>query len=285
MKYWRAYLALFGLALCICYTMLPVKSQTTEYVPFSQGLLIAHAGGGLKVEGTYSNSLEALDKAVENGFSYIEVDFLAAENGDLVLLHDWNKTYFRLFTYFPRLPFDSRLSKFVKSKSASDFESLSMRMGLTQLSLDDLILWLQDNPTVYIITDIKDDNLSGLTQIRDKAGDLKSRFIPQIYYFNEYNDVKNLGFEDIILTTYRLKSTVSELREFVESNKLFGLTIPEPWAQDEFLNQFINLDTPIFLHTINSKLKASELIEKRVEGIYTDYLYPGSSSSAGATTK
>ena len=271
-------MALFGIVLYICYTMLPVKSQTADYVPFNQGLLIAHAGGGLDEEGAYTNSLEALEKAVDNGFSYIEVDFLAAENGDLVLLHDWDKNYLRLFTSFPRLPQFSGLSKFVKSKSASDFESLSMRMGLTQLSLDSLILWLRDNPKVYIITDVKDDNLKGLTQIRDKAQDLQNRFIPQIYSFNEYKAVKNLGFEDIILTTYRLKTNMNELREFMTTNKLFALTIPEAWVKGGAVNRLGELDIPILTHTINSSARASALMEEGVEGIYTDYLHPEQSS-------
>lgn len=266
-------MVLFGLVLYVCYTMLPVKPQTADFVPYNQGLLIAHAGGGLE-EGAYTNSLEAFEKAVENGFSYIEVDFLAAENGDLILLHDWDEHYFRLFTYFPRLPRSLRSSKFVKSKSASDFEALSMRMGLTQLTLDSLIVWLEDNPQVYIITDVKDDNVNGLAQIRDKAGDLKSRFIPQIYSFSEYDDVKSLGFEDIILTTYKLKTTGDELSAFVEQKKLFALTIPESWVKDEVINRFNTLDIPIFTHTINSKVRASELMEKGVEGLYTDYLYP-----------
>ena len=50
--------------------------------------LIAHAGGAVYGY-RLTNSLEALDRAWEAGFRFIELDFQRTSDGEIVLIHDW----------------------------------------------------------------------------------------------------------------------------------------------------------------------------------------------------
>ena len=50
--------------------------------------LIAHAGGGIN-ELTYTNSLEALNQSISNGFKLIELDLKQTSDEKLVAVHDW----------------------------------------------------------------------------------------------------------------------------------------------------------------------------------------------------
>jgi len=282
----KAILILFGLVIIIgavalissnSKPALPVQSSEVvkkpEFVPFSNGELIAHAGGGIE-DLIYSNSLEALNLSVKNGFKYIEIDFLNTKNGDIVLLHDWKDGYMSLFSSAPGAKKNTAPRRKKPTKTAAEFKSLVMTRGLTQMDLKDLIQWMSHNPEVYIVTDIKADNLKNLRKIRDLSGDVQSRFIPQIHKLKNYKKTKELGFEKIILTTYRNKLPAEELGEFCRENELFALTMPHARIENDTFERLGEINTPVFVHTINSAEIASTFVAKGVSGVYTDFLYP-----------
>ncbi|WP_265530477.1 PI-PLC domain-containing protein [Sphingomicrobium marinum] len=80
--------------------------------------LIAHAGGGLP-DGLYTNSRAAMDLAVKNGFTLIELDFIERD-GALLIGHDEDR--------------------------------------MSELTLEELFAWLEKHPDVRIVTDIKTGN-------------------------------------------------------------------------------------------------------------------------------
>ncbi|MDD5747424.1 MAG: glycerophosphodiester phosphodiesterase family protein, partial [Candidatus Omnitrophica bacterium] len=152
--------------------------------------LIAHAGGQIQSR-VYTNSRQALTRSYQNGFRFIEIDLDWTSDQELVLIHDWDKT---LQKYCNRKP---------GACSLAEFRGLTLEYGLTQLTLDDLAQWMRKFPDVYIVTDIKRDNLRALEKIRAAYPELTARYIPQIYRFEEYSPVRSLGYENIILTLYR----------------------------------------------------------------------------------
>lgn len=82
-------------------TMAFATVGTAEYQPLIetakfQALRIAHAGGGLGKR-TYTNSYEALDSNIKNGFKYFELDFTFASDDRLVCIHDWKINFKRTF--------------------------------------------------------------------------------------------------------------------------------------------------------------------------------------------
>lgn len=134
------------------------------YSPVSGYSLVAHGGGGLP-QAFYSQSSEAMDLAVRNGFKMIEIDFWLTNRG-ILLSHD---------------PPDASARR-----------------------LEDLLDWMRRNPGVSIVTDFKTGNVRGLTELARIAGPLRSRFIPQIYNPSEYAPVTRLGLQVPVLTLYRV---------------------------------------------------------------------------------
>ena len=73
---------------------------------------IAHAGG--EIEGhTYTNSLEAMDQAYDNGFRLFELDIIKTRDGHFVAEHDWKK-WKNMTKYTGELPVDLQTFKSFK---------------------------------------------------------------------------------------------------------------------------------------------------------------------------
>ena len=101
--------------------------------------LIAHAGGAIYGY-RLTNSLEALDRAWEGGFRFIELDFERSSDGEIVLIHDWEAMAERL------LGAEGQRRK-------ADFLAADALAGLTLLDLAGLLDWLGAHPGCQIITD------------------------------------------------------------------------------------------------------------------------------------
>lgn len=261
------------LVLSSLYIIWPPNIGSANYTALDNHVLIGHAGSGINA-GTYSNSKEAIDKAVDHGFTYIEVDFLQVKNGDWVLMHDWNRTHLRYFSRFPRLPQTFLKSNHIIPDSAEHFKRRKMRFGLTQMSLQDLALWLQENPKLKVVTDIKGSNLVGLTAIKTAMKGKTDQIIPQIYTVDEYKNVHLMGYEHIIFTAYKSSMSAQAIADFCKNNELFALTVPKRWITKDVMSILSKSSVPVFTHTVNNPDEAGKYSQLGVKGFYTDYLIP-----------
>lgn len=246
---------LFSLLLC---NPTPGTCETTIKPP----LLIAHAGGIIN-ERSYTNSLEALNHNYGKGHRFFEVDFSWTTDGELVAIHDWESTFRAQFIVPPNID---------KIPSKAQFINVKSKMGLTQLSLDDVFAWVLQKDKTYIVTDIKEDNLKALTKIASNTY-YKKVVIPQIYSFDEYEDVLKLGFENIILTIYKMKKIIrSDVVEFAVKKKPFAVTMPLSFAQSGLASSLKDRDIVVYAHTINDPNLFESLKTNGVYGVYTDRL-------------
>ena len=224
--------------------------------------LVAHAGGdiyGIRM----TNSLQALNKSYAEGFRFIEMDISLTSDGIPVLLHDWgNANWFAGIKYSTEQP------------EYKDFIKRTGILGLEFMDLNKLAQWLAKHDDAYIITDIKENNVEILGYIRENYPEASERIIPQIYYPEEYEPVRNLGYEHIILTLYRIKTIGDEIFEFCSEQPLFGLTIAQSRAEPELLEKYSELGIPIYIHTINDYNEYIKLRDKGAYGVYTDYFEP-----------
>lgn len=223
--------------------------------------LIAHAGGdafGYRL----TNSREALDQAYAGGFRFIELDFSLTTDYGIVLLHDWDACAKRLLGSSGQ-------------RTLEQFRSDRKLAGLTLLDLDGLLDWLRDHPDVIIITDTKDEqNYAFLELLYGRAGDLAYRFLPQAYNIEEYYKIRQLGFEDIILTLYKIPTDVESLVPFAANEKPWAVTIPEERFYDELLIPLAATGVSIYAHSVNSVDFVDTWSGKGLTGIYTDYFTP-----------
>lgn len=223
--------------------------------------LIAHAGGGIYGY-RLTNSREALDQAYDNGFRYVELDFDITSDGHVVLIHGWHSLVPRLLGREGQLTLE-------------EFQEGQTFMDLSLLSLEELLQWLKKHPDVSVITDVKtEDYLPVLEQIARQAGDRIDRFIPQIYEFDHYDRARELGYERIILTLYRMNVDEATLNEYVSSHELWAVTMAESRVSAELLGAVTSAGTAVYAHSVNDLSFFEHWHEQGLTGIYTDYFQP-----------
>jgi phosphoglycerol transferase MdoB-like AlkP superfamily enzyme len=220
--------------------------------------LVAHAGGELDGH-TYTNSKDALDLSYENGIRLMEVDFEWTRDNRLVCVHSW----------------DGFINKFfnveVNRYTYDEFKNFTMINNWTQLTPDILSQWMETHHDAYIVTDIKSNNIEGLRYLSDTFPHLINRIIPQIYKPEEYEPVKELGYENIIFTLYLMRDK-EEILDFEHLDELLAVTMPEATAHTDLPKKLNDRGVYVYAHTINDMEKVSALIENGVSGFYTDSL-------------
>jgi len=234
---------------------------------------IAHAGG-IGNHRTYTNSLEALDNSVARGHTAIEIDLSWTSDNHLVLVHDWDREFERLFD---RSPDRLTLAEFLLTPSAH---------GLSHLSLEDLEGWLLDNPDVLIVTDIKEHNFEGLHVIAEVYPEHRHRIVPQIYRPESYLEVRELGYDHVVFSLYRNDLPDRQVVDFVLNNPLFGVTMPVRRAMEGTLPAKLAANgVRVFVHTVNDYPTMEMLQTLGVYGVYTDWLSPDDEGFSRPLTK
>ncbi|AUS96136.1 hypothetical protein CDQ84_04615 [Clostridium thermosuccinogenes] len=221
---------------------------------------VAHGGGGVNEE-RITNSLEAFNENYAQGFRFFEADIEKTTDGHYILIHDWG----RLKWLFNSEPEPCDLETFL---------GLKMVKGLTQMTLDDLMRWLKDHPDAYIITDAKSDNIGLHKYIKEKYPKESRQVIPQAMSFEEYPEIKALGYENIILTLYKVKYTPEMIIEFAENNELFAVTMHSSTAKTDFPSKLKEKGIFMYAHTINDASEEELMRNAGIGGIYTDFLQP-----------
>lgn len=236
-----------------------IDSEIYRDIAISPEKYIAHAGGAIE-EITYTNCKEALDESYKNSYKFIEVDFEWTSDGYPVLLHSWDGFVTKLFGVEP------------KKYSLEEFKSFNMINNWTQMDFEDLINWLENHPGVYIVTDVKEENIKLLSLIKEKYSHVQDQFIPQIYFMEEYIHAEYLGYKNIIYTLYRSNNTPEEIIDFASANNLLAVTMPIERAQSDLPKKLKESGVFTYSHTINDIELQKQLEKQGVDGFYTDTL-------------
>ena len=237
--------------------------EFTGIVANFRTLRVAHAGGAINGK-TYTNSLEALDYNLKNGFLYFELDFSFTQDRRLVCIHDWKQHFKTTFGFLPK-----------EKPTLEAFESLvKNKSELKQCTLDTLANWMKQNTCAFIITDIKEDNLYGLKLISEYIPEFKTRIIPQIYDPNNYNKVKSMGYKQIIWTLYNYEGSNDDVLKWSDKfNGPFAITMPKGRAVSDLPRKLADKHIPTYVHTINTLEQMNEFINDfGITEIYTDSL-------------
>lgn len=247
-------------------------------ITFEEGGAIVHACGYIESDDgelyNYTNSMEALQNCYDKGNRVSEIDFCQTTDGQLVCSH-----------YFYDLSDDF----FSSRKTLTDFKNATVSAGFTTMDLDDLADFMRTHDDFMVITDIKDDNISGCKQIKDKCSDIQDRFIVQIYHFDEFEPIHSMGYDNIILTMYNAQSEERNIDKVVQvacdydllavtiwRESLYGAEQGHPdvqasWLEgDTFFKTMISNNIPLYVHTVNDKNEISHSIALGCSGVYTD---------------
>lgn len=224
-------------------------------------LQVAHAGGALNGQ-DYSNAPEALTYWYARGCRWFEIDLDWTSDGRLAAIHDWNAAAERLFGPEFNGCWMSR----------AEFLLQPRLDGLTSLDDEALGRWLGLHPDAVVVTDCKWAGVDALALLTEVIPEVLSQVIPQIYSFEEFGAVRDLGFERIILTLYRMDATDDEVLAFASEHALLAVTMPEDRARGKLASRLAKIGVPSYAHTINDVRVFKRLRERGVHGIYTDTL-------------
>lgn len=252
----KRYVTLFLLVICILASGCTVSDKQP-----APPTLIAHAGGavyGLK----YTNTKEALDLSYSNGHRFIELDFERTSDNEIVLIHDWTNMAKRIFKKEGVL-------------SEQEFLNSDTLSNLTVLDIDLLAKWMKKHSDAYIITDVKENNVDLITEIKNRYPDCFDRFIPQAYTFDEYARLNELGCKRVILTAYAIfDKTDAEIDSFAIENKPWALTVVIDKLDETRLKNLSENGVTVFAHTVNDLFIYEQYADYGLHGIYTDYFTP-----------
>ncbi len=232
---------------------------------------IAHAGGGIDGH-TYTNSIEALNHNLARGFRYFEIDLSFTLDGQLVCLHDWERSFKRSFGLEPSGPV-----------TLATFRRLVREHGrYEKCDLDSLARWLAHHPEAYLVTDVKGDNLRALALLQQRIGQAERRVIPQVYQPENLSPVVNMGFEQVIWTLYRYdgdrQAVLAQVRRWLGEHlpARLAVTMPRHRARGTLPRELGLLGIPTYVHTINDVEEMRIFRQQHgVTEIYTDELAPG----------
>lgn len=222
---------------------------------------IIHAAG--EIDSYFStNSREALRNAYADGNRLIEIDFSFTADGIPVCIHDWNEAV--LPGTIKHVP--STYDEFTANRIYGKF---------TPMTLEDVARFMTLYPDLFIITDVKDNNLGFCEYLAQYYPELSDRFIIQVYSENEYMSVLNLGFKKIIFTLYNLdwetKTSPYYLVAFSRQYPIFAFTFPHELCEiDEYVETMKSSEVPLFVHTVNDKELQKKYFDMGIDGIYTD---------------
>jgi len=235
---------------------------------------IVHAAGelwGYDTQGTWrsflgSNSLEGLENCAEQGVRAVELDFNFTSDGKLVGIHNWSPEYADNIEMGVPLTYD-------------EFMDSEIFWNFTPIDTSDVCDFLKNNEDTYIVTDIKDRFFEALSVIMSDCGEYADRIIVQIYETEQYDEVRRLGFDNVILTLYMLpweeKTDADFLIEFEKDHPLVAFTFAASLCDEkEFLDAMLASDVPLFIHTVNGAEERQKYLDMGIDGIYTDDVEP-----------
>jgi len=227
--------------------------------------LVAHGGGFIEGYMT-TNSVEAVMESIAEGYKLIELDIDFSSDGKLIMIHDWDRT---ARTYFG--------VTFKKKLRQSEFEKILIDGKFHTLTFDKLTTILDGASDVRIVTDVKSDNIGALTEIAEKYPGYVDRIIPQIYSYDQYDTVKNLGYRDIILTLYAMPTVdYDELMGFIRSHELYAVTVGDTheYQIPDLKAKLASDGVTVYYHPVNDFETAMRAMDKGVYGVYANELIP-----------
>ena len=272
---------LTALVACICIILfIPARGFHTLdecREKLAEERYIIHAGGyvgdgsgGLL---SYTNTLESLHNCYDNGNRIAEFDLMTTSDGAIVCGHDSDDE--SQWAYMVADAGNKSEPPTLEEYKAAKFDG-----RLTTMSFEDLADFMKDHGDFFLVTDVKDDNTAVLEKISREYPWILNNIIVQIYHSDEYDAVKELGFDYIIYTLYNAAEeelSPDVLAGFVSEHELAGVTFWEDFPNmyvDSF-DALASTGTPMFIHTVNDPEKMKNYTDAGITGIYTDVTVPG----------
>ena len=176
-------------AALLCGAAYPIAGKGIEPTPFynkspsenvmaDSRFLIANAGGGINGR-PYTNSLESINAAAENGFRFIELDLDLTSDGKIAAVHDWS--------FFKGITGNEKNSKPMSHK---DFLSQKIHGSYSPADSDTINAFFENHKDIFLIT----DKIRDFKSILDNFS-FKDRIIVEVFSYKDYDKALNMGIK------------------------------------------------------------------------------------------
>ncbi len=241
------------------YSKIPVCEESVEEW-YTKGRMISHACGGI-VNGKrimYSNSKEAFDYSAGKKFKLIECDLTRLYNGELILLHDWERSWEWGEQYSPM--------------TAKELLTLLKEHGEMSCLID--IKWKDHDEYSLLINEI-DKLIKAICDNSSERDVLKRQIIMEVYD-EETIQIASKNKFNMIFTQYRnpqwqcFMNTVNLCYRY--GIKVIAMPVSACLDWEVCIRIFTEKNIKIFAFSTDSIDEYSALRRMNVTGVFTNYL-------------
>ena len=249
----------------LLFLLLPMLFSCVTQERVSHMELIAHAGGA--IDGyVYTNSLEALQKAAENGYTFIEFDLLMTSDSVLVAAHSWEE--------FNRMTGNSHWGDSVLS--SADFVRQRIHGRYTPLTASMIEEFFVAHEELYLVT----DKISSPVLLAKHFPRLKERMVVEAFSYADYEQLCDVGYYRVLYSCM-----ASDLSSAIVKNLLLDRLFPGKriewlalhtrglkYPSYRFINKVRRFKVALFTVDNYNEVKPEQL--QRVSMIYTNTILP-----------
>lgn len=220
---------------------------------------VVHACGAMEGH-NYLNCEEGFAHYIEKGHRLIEVDFLYTSDGKIIASH--------LLEYYG--------GGYNLNNRPTYEEALGTKMlgKYHSLTFDKLLDYLELYPDLKIVFDSKEkETLPMVTQMLEIAAvrgiDLKTRFIIQVYSYENYVQLNELNFEEYWYTNYKSLYSPEQIKYYFEDKENISTYISSHTFYMIFKMMGFDTSKKVGLHSISSDSYKNFLTNRGVTFVYT----------------
>lgn len=233
--------------------------------PSKEYELIAHAGGA--IDGyIYTNSKEAMETAVANGYRYIEFDFLMTSDSVLVAAHSWRD--FNEMSGYPHFG-DS-------VPALKDFLDRRIYGRYTPLTAQDINVFFEENEHLFLVT----DKISDAALLDSCFPTLKNRMVVEAFNYDDYNILHEKGYYRVMYSCMAsdLETSIVKhllLYPFFSGRRIEWITLHTSAFDNDFFKLADALcDYKSAVFTVNDTAAIPFAYRDKTDMIYTDSIMP-----------
>lgn len=221
----------------------------------SESKFIAHAAGGINSD-IYTDSVEALNKSIANGFKLIEIDLLETSDNFFIGGHsDWSSFRKKLSNENYKINDKPMTLDEVKNSKVYD--------KYTPLTINHINEIFSKNKKLFLVID-KSNNFKKI--ISDFTFD-KNRIIVEIFGRENYFRSINEGIINPMFS-----ATISDYDFILKNNiKLITVSSNDLIKNKKKYRKLIKKNVFIFAYSTNNKKFIQDNIDVNVTGFYTDF--------------
>lgn len=248
--------------LFVFFCFISCARDKTEDVSYD---LIAHAGGSIDGH-IYTNSVDAVARAIDNGYRFIELDLSFTADSILVASHAWSD--------FNKMSGNKENDAHIPT--AEEFRNAKLHGKYRTMDAYEIDSVFKANKNLFFVT----DKISDADVLERHFPDIKDRMVVEAFSYHDYVQLKRRGFYRVLYSCLA-EDMVSVVLKHLLFHRLFPGEKVEWIALDTsaFDNGFFKFmnsvcDFNIALFTVNDTNVIPAKYLPKIKMIYTDSIIP-----------